>query len=174
MPVNIHSFAIAVAAAVLSVTASGARSAETAPEPESTDPLAPFERLVGGRWSIEGSYQEFEWGLGRRSVKARSYFVVDGEPILVSEGMWYWSPAEERIRGVFTAIEMPVVHFDYTTRFEGDVMLNELRSYDADGGETVYEETWEFTDDDHFLWKLFRKTADGLKEEMGGTFSRSE
>ena len=171
---NTHSIAMMVTAAVLSLAVSGASSEETATEPGSTDPLAPFERLVGGRWSIEGSCQEFEWGLGRRSVKARSYFVIDGEPMLVSEGMWYWNPAEEQIRGVFTAIEMPVVYFDYATRFEGDVMMNELRSYDAAGGKTVYEETWEFTDDDHFLWTLFRKTADGLKEEMGGTYSRSE
>lgn len=156
------------------LTASGASAQDNSPIPPATNPLAPFERLVGGRWSIEGSYQEFEWGVGRRSVKARSYFVVDGEAMLVSEGIWYWNPAEEKIRGVFTAIEMPVVLFDYTTRFEGSRMLSELRAYDAAGGETIYEETMEFTDEDHYLWKLFRKTADGLKEEMGGTYSRSE
>ena len=83
---NTHSIAMMVTAAVLSLAVSGARSEESATG--STDPLAPFERLVGGRWSIEGSYQEFEWGLGRRSVKARGYFVIDGEPMLVSEGMW--------------------------------------------------------------------------------------
>lgn len=31
-------------------------------------------------------------------------------------------PKEKQIRGVFTAVEMPVVFFDHTTRFEGDKM----------------------------------------------------
>ena len=35
---------------------------------QSENPLAPFERLIGGQWHIEGSYQEFEWGLGKQSV----------------------------------------------------------------------------------------------------------
>jgi hypothetical protein len=73
----------------------------------SSDPLAPFERLVGGQWYLdEGSHQEFEWGVGRQSVKARSYFVIDGERRLVSEGTWYWHQGEKQIKGALTAIEM--------------------------------------------------------------------
>jgi hypothetical protein len=135
-------------------------------------PLAPFGRLIGGQWHLEGSYQEFEWGVGRRSVRARSYFILERGPKLVSEGIWYWHPGEKQIRGVFTAIDMPVVFFDYRTRFEGAKMINELSSYDLTGGETAYVETWDFTDETHFEWKLFRKTPDGLQEEMGGTYAR--
>ncbi len=147
-----------------------------APDPQSSapDPLAPFERLVGGKWYLEGSYQEFEWGVGRRSVKARSYFIIDGEPKLVSEGVWFWHPGKEEIKGVFTAIDMPVVFFDYTTRFEGDKMVNDLLSYSAKGVETAYVETWDFTDATHFVWKLLKKAPDGMQEIMGGTYSKKE
>jgi hypothetical protein len=81
-------------------------------------------------------------------------------------------PGEKQIRGVFTASDMPVVFFDYTTRFEGDTMVNDLRAYGANGFETLYVETWDFTDDTHYVWRLLKKTPDGLQEEMGGTYSK--
>ena len=145
---------------------------EAAAQQSASDRLAPFDRLVGGQWHLDGSYQELEWGVGRRSVKARSYFVVDGEPMLVAEGIWFWHPGENQIKGVFTAVDMPVAFFDYTTRFEDNRMISDLRAYGPTGTETVYVETWEFTDDAHFVWTLMRQTPDGLQEEMGGTYTR--
>ena len=143
------------------------------PQPTS-NPLAPFERLVGAQWHLEGSYQEFEWGVGNRSVRSRSYFVVEGKPKLVSEGIWFWHPGEKQIKGTFTAIDMPVVFFDYTTRFEGSKMVNDLRSYDANGSETAYVETWDFIDDMQYVWKLMKKTPEGLQEVMGATYSKKK
>ena len=139
-----------------------------------SDPLAPFERLAGGEWHLEGSYQVFEWGVGRQSVKARSYFVVEGKPRLVSEGLWFWHPGEAKIKGIFTAIDMPVNFFDYTTRFEGNKMVNTLRAYAPGGKETVFEETWEFTDESHFEWKLMSETPDGMQQQMSGTYTRKK
>lgn len=137
-----------------------------------TNALSDFERLIGSQWHLEGSYQEFEWGVGQRSVKARSYFVIDGAPRLVSEGIWYWHPGEESIKGVFTAINMPVDVFEYRTRFEGNKLISELAAYDASGMRTAYIETWEFTDDAHFTWSLFLETADGPRKEMGGIYTK--
>lgn len=54
----------------------------------SHDPLAGFSPAIGGQWHLAGSYTELEWGVGRRGVNARRYFVVDGQPKLVSEGAW--------------------------------------------------------------------------------------
>jgi hypothetical protein len=162
---------MAVAAATFLVASPG-RAESSGAEQLAGNPLMPFERLIGGEWHLEGSYQEFEWGVGRKSVKSRSYFMVDGSPKLVSEGIWFWHPGEKEIKGVFTAIHMPVTFFDYTTRFEDKKMVNDLRSYDSNGNEMVYAETWDFKDDMHFVWKLLSKTPDGLKEEMGGTYTR--
>ena len=143
-------------------------------EPSAANPLADFERLIGGQWRLEGSYQEFEWGIGKRSVRGSNYFIVNGEPRLVSEGMWYWHPGDEMIKGVFAARDMPVDLFDYTTQFEGNRMVSELVSFGTHGDRTEYVETWEFTDDTHFTWTLFRKTPDGLEKEMGGVYTRSD
>lgn len=149
-----------------------ARSEEADTSPPQAGPLAPFARLVGGQWWLGESYQEFEWGVGRRSVRARSYFIVDGTPRLVSEGSWFRHPGRQQIRGFFTAIDMPVALFEYTTRFEQDRMVSELRAFDPDGGETRYLEILTFTSESQFVWKLFRPTPDGLEEEMGGTYTR--
>ena len=138
------------------------------------NPLTKFERLVGGQWHLEGSYQAFEWGVGRRSVIARSYFVVEGKPKPVSEGFWYWHPEEKQIKGIFVAIDMPVEVFEYTTRSEGNSIISELAAYDADGIKTKYEEVLEFLEDAHYVWTLFAETPEGPREEMGGTYSRKQ
>lgn len=144
------------------------------PSASAPNPITGFERLIGGQWHLEGSYQEFEWGVGRRSVVSRSYFVIEGQPKLVSEGIWYWHPERQKIEGIFTAIDMPVEVFEYTTHFEGNSMVSELAAYTADGSKTMYKEVWEFLDDAHFAWTLFAKTPEGFQEEMSGTYSRKQ
>jgi hypothetical protein len=138
------------------------------------NPLAPFERLIGGQWHLGTSYQEFEWGVGRRSVRARSYFFVADEPKLVSEGIWFWHPEDKKIKGVFTAIDMPVEIFEYTTRFEETGLVSELITYSPDGTRSEYVEKWEFQDESHFVWTLLVATPDGLKAEMTGTYARKQ
>ncbi len=98
--------------------------------------LAPFERLVGKRWFLgESTMQEFEWGVGRQSVRARGYVVAGGEAAeLISEGTWFWHPGAQAIKGAFTAVDMPISFFDYTTRFEGDSIVSELTAYPPSGG----------------------------------------
>ena len=135
-------------------------------------PLQGFERLIGGPLHLDESYQEFEWGVGRQSVRARSYFVVEGQPKLVSEGYWYWHPGEQKIKGLFTAIDMPVVLFEYATRFEGNMMVNDLKTFAANGNETSFAETWEFVDDVQFEWELTSELSDGTEAMMSGTYVR--
>lgn len=144
---------------------------EVRSEPDD-DPLAGFAPFIGGQWHLDGSYTELEWGVSRRAVNARNYFLVDGQAKLVSEGFWFWHPGEQQIKGVFTAIDMPVVLFLYTTRFEGDAMIGDLRAYASNGKETVFVETWKLEDDSHFSWTLTSETADGEVESMSGTYTR--
>jgi len=146
-------------------------SSAARPEP-AQDPLAGFVPFIGGQWHMEGSYTELEWGVSRQSVKARSYFVVDGHSKLVSEGFWYWHPGERQIKGIFTAIDMPVVLFVYTMRFEGAAMIGDLKAFAANGKETEFIETWKLVDDSHFAWTLSSMTADGQEQSMSGTYTR--
>lgn len=166
-----HALAIALMVVTLNTPAFAEKQAN-GPGAQAADHLAEFGRLIGGQWHLEGSFQEFEWGVGRQSVKTRGYFVIAGEPRLVSEGMWFWHAGEQRIKGIVTAIDMPVVLFEYTTWFEGNNMVSDLVAYTADGGKTAYTEKWEFLDDTRFEWSLFLTTPDGPRKEMGGTYTR--
>ncbi len=135
-----------------------------------SEPLAPFERFIGGAWHLDGSYQVFEWGLDRRVVHARSYAEIEGDTTLVSEGMWYWHPGEERIRGTVTAIRMPVSFFEYETRFDGDTTIHRLRSYGEMGGD--YVEHWTLEGEDHYRWTLFAEAEQGRERLMTGLYER--
>ncbi len=117
--------ALALVAIVISMPKTARLETETSDSLEH-NPLAGFERLIGGQWHLKGSYQEFEWGAGQRSVKAKSYFIFEGEPKLVSEGIWFWHPEAKEVRGIFTAVGMPVDLFEYKTHFESDSIVSDL------------------------------------------------
>jgi hypothetical protein len=134
--------------------------------------LAPFERLVGGEWRSGNTVQVYEWGPGRSSVIARSYSVDADRRVPVSVGLWYWHPANGMIEGRASAVDMPVALFEYETRFEGDMMRSEVVTYDADGESGVFVETWEFTGEDTYEWRLLTPRPDRTEVVMSATFKR--
>ena len=143
-------------------------------ESQPPDELRPFEQLVGGAWYLEtgDSYHVFEWGVGRRSVHSRSYFVSEDGDQLVSEGTWFWHPGADAIKGYATAIEMGIDVFEYTTWFEQDVAVHELRTWGPMAGDAPMRETWSFTDADHYEWALLEDRGDGFERIMGGRYER--
>ena len=139
---------------------------------EANNGLSSFSRLIGGKWYLGDSYQVFEWGLGQHSVKSSSYFIVDGVPQLISEGMWYRHPGKGEIEGIFSAINMPAVLFMYTTKFEQNKMLNELTTYTAEGKAETFSEVWEFVGKDSYKWTLYSNTAKVRQKIMEGIYKR--
>ena len=139
---------------------------------QGSSPLEPFSRLIGGEWHSGGSYQVFEWAVGKSAVKSRAYFWMNSEAQLVSEGSWYWHPGDQAIRGQFTAVNMPIVLFDYSTWFETNRMISDLRAYDKQGNELRYEEVWDFVSDDQYEWTLYRIDGSGRTKEMSATYQR--
>ena len=69
----------------------------------------------------------------------------------MSDGTWFWHSGDKAIKGIFVALDMPVVFFDYTTRFDGDKMINDLLTYDPAGTESIYTETWDFTEENTYV-----------------------
>lgn len=147
-------------------------------EPHETEtqphPLAGFERLMGGRWQLDNSYQTFEWGVGEMSVVSRSFVQTQSGDKLVSEGVWYVHPGDQVIRGVFTAIDMGIQLFEYETRFEGDEIISKLVTWDDNQQRGEWEERWTFTDKRHYIWELYELVDDGRKNVMRGVFVHYE
>jgi hypothetical protein len=139
-------------------------------EPEE---LAAFARLIGGRWTLDSTYHVFEWGVGKRSVRSSSYLAGDDGDQLVSEGIWFWHPGEQAIKGFATAVDMGIDVFEYTSHLEGDVLVHELEIYGPVAGENPLRETWTFTDDDHYEWALWEDAGNGYERQMSGVFERT-
>lgn len=139
---------------------------------DSSNPLAPFDPLIGGEWHQEGNYQVLAWGVGRKTVTSRHYFLVDGEPQLVSEGFWFWHPNEQTIKGTFVAIEMPVELFEYTTKFEGNKMVSELKAFTSEGVDEHYIEEWRFNGADQYTFSLYADTPEGRQQALELTYVR--
>jgi hypothetical protein len=138
---------------------------------EPPGPLAAFERLVGGRWYFGETYQVYEWGVGQRALRATAYLPSRAGPKRVSEGFWYFHPESGEIRATFVAIDMGFDLFEYVTSFEGDTMTS-LVSVHGPKGREHYIETFEFNDEDHYVWTLWRETPDGREKVMGGNYER--
>jgi hypothetical protein len=135
---------------------------------QSTNPLQPFEQFIG-EWELDNSLQVFEWGPGKTSVMAKSYQIgSDGSQTLVSEGMWFWHPGVQRIKGYITAINMSVSFFDYTTKFKNAKMMSELSAYNKKGNKSVYTEVMEMQSDSTYKWTLFQQD----NTVMEGVFKR--
>lgn len=136
------------------------------------NPLAGFERLIGGRWQLDNSYQTFEWGVGELSVVSRSYVQTLSGDKLVSEGLWFYRPGDQAIHGVFTSMDMGIQLFEYETRFEGEEIVSKLITWDENQQRGEWEERWKFTDEKHFIWELFELADDKRRNVMRGVFVR--
>ena len=134
--------------------------------------LAPLDRLVGGRWRLGESVQEYTWDMDRQQLNGRAWSTSAEGERLVSVGAWYYHPGKGSIVGSFVARDMGVALFEYTTRFEGDVMINEVVAWTPEGQASTYEEHWRFTGPDSYVWELYEAADAGPKKIMEGVFQR--
>lgn len=135
-------------------------------------PLAAFESLVGGEWTLGDGYQVLEWGVGKRSVIARSYQRGPAGPRLVSEGSWFFHPGKGAIVGYFTAVDMGVALFEYTTKGVPGGLESEIVTWDEQGRDAQYLERWILQGEDQYHWQLMTRADDGLSTVSEGTFTR--
>ncbi|MDR9409377.1 MAG: hypothetical protein RI573_11080 [Balneolaceae bacterium] len=164
-------FTICFSIIILSLSPHQIFSQELQPNSNS-NPLSGFETIIGGEWHQQGGYQIFKWGLGKKSVIADNYFIVEAEAQKVSEGVWFWHPGEQQIKGYFTAINMPVEFFDYSTRFIEDGIESDLSAYNSSGQLTQYSEKWVFDDQNQISWTLYSLEGNEKKQVMGGVLKR--
>ena len=52
------------------------------------------------------------------------------------------------------------------------MLRSNLETYTSDGTPEKYVETWEFTDENTYVWKLLSESDEGLQEVMGSTYTR--
>jgi len=140
-----------------------------AAEPE---PLAPFQRLIGGQWVMGSAYQTLEWGVGHRSVVANSYQRDENGDHLVSEGIWFFHPGKQTIVGYFTAVRMGISLFEYQTVASETGLQSEITAWDEQGRPAKYQERWILQGDERYLWQLFAAGEGNSEPVLEGVFTR--
>jgi hypothetical protein len=130
------------------------------PSTPPADPLLPFARFVGGAWETEGDFKvhvAYEWGLNKKLLKIKSYFVGKNGPQLAYESVVYWHPQKKEV--VFQSISAQGGMFDGVMTPKGDVYTSVFTSYEGDKV-VPFRQTIEFLDDDHVLWTVLGKKGD--------------
>ena len=162
MPAPIPLLASLLLTAVLLL---GARPAPAAGQEQ----LEALGALVAGEWETADSRHVFEWGVGRRVLRSRSYFSEGGGWRLVSEGQWFWDAQAGVIRGTVLADGMPFHRMEYRARVDGDRVVHRLRTFGPATPE--YVETWTFTGNE-YRWQLEEATETGREPVMSGVYRR--
>lgn len=104
-----------------------------------------------------------------KAIRSKGYFLVDGTWKLVSEGLWYWDPDAHTIRSVVVAIDMPVEHFEYRSRVEGDRIVHDLQVFGPEPGRFI--EVWSFDGDEYTYW--LERPGGGGERLLGGSFRKA-
>ncbi len=88
----------------------------------------------------------------------------------MSEGMWFLDSAEDALRGVVVAIEMPVDLFLYRSEVQGNEIVHDLVARGDAGG--TFVERWPY-DDDGYRWSLEQEKGGAAVQIMSGAYRRS-
>lgn len=133
--------------------------------------LAPLNHLAGGEWELNGRYQAFEWSLDKQLLTAKSYTIKQDTVQILSEGIFFWHPEKQVIKGFVKSINMPVDLFDYTTQAFEDSLQSKIFAYGYNGAVTEYMEIIHILNDSTYEWKLYEATRQ--KVLMQGIFKRT-
>ncbi len=138
-----------------------------------TNPLQPFEFLVGGEWSTPTTVQTFEWGVGNQTVHSKLYFINATDTVLTGEISWFWHHGEEKIKGFGHLLSDQISFFDYSTEFtDSNRMNNSIVGYNQQGQALNIIESIEFLDTDEYRWTMYDRVLDELKPQLSITFTR--
>ncbi|MBT8405114.1 MAG: hypothetical protein KJP18_14725 [Gemmatimonadetes bacterium] len=163
--------ALSASAAVAAQEPAAAIQPAAAQEPVATpQPLQEFGALAIGVWQDATSWHVLEWTLGETAIRSRSYSASPSDSSLVSEGLWFWDPSEETIRGVVVAQGMPIELFEYRSEVRGGRIVHDLEAHGPAGGR--YIETWIF-EGDGYRWTLEQEVEGSPALLMDGAYRRS-
>jgi len=168
---RVINFIVLLTALLVSAVMVRAGESSRAPAQNGAAALADLGRLVGGEWRAPDSpyYHVFEWGVPNQTIIGHTYSVADDG--LSSEARWFWHPREEVLRGY--AIDATGTFFaEMTTRFDGEVMINDLETFAPDGAVGHYTGEWTFPSANSYDWVLFLNVDGSRERQMGLTFSR--
>lgn len=133
--------------------------------PEELEPLIP---LIDGDWEIDATrsdgtaihlHSTFEWGLGRRSIRSRTWHIeADGSQRAVTDSCYYWHPGRRTL--LMIGIGEDGRLSEGTLHFDGDTLVFEYAVHTPEGSTDLHER-WRFIDDGTVEQSLWSEAEDG-------------
>jgi hypothetical protein len=142
------------------------------------DRLAPLERFAG-EWTVDGKWTSgeslharsvYEWGLGKKILKARTYVMNGDKEYQRYEGVLAWHPEKKSL-------------FEISFSFDGSISEYLIESTDKDTlriGWQAFDpdkpprarQVIKFLDKDSFQWTVSPKDGDDWKALIDATWKR--
>ena len=140
---------------------------------QNSNPLQPFEYLIGGEWTTQTTVQIFEWGVGNKSVYSRLYVKNGSDTTLSGEITWFWHPGEKQIKGYGHLVSNQLSFFDYTSTFTHPTRMdNIVLGYNNTPVSVPIFESIEFIDENTYRWTMYENVLNDLKPLMNLDFKR--
>jgi hypothetical protein len=154
-------------------------SLRAAEKPQAEDRLAPLERFVGA-WTVDGKWSDgqslqarsvYEWGLGRKILKAKTFVRNGDKEYQRYEGILAWNPDKKSL-------------FEISFTYDGSMTQVLIESKDKDtlllgwtpfapGKPAPVRQTIVFLDNDHFRWTVELKQGEEFKQIIAATWKRT-
>jgi hypothetical protein len=151
-----------------------------ADSPADDDKLAPLERFAG-EWTVDGKWANgealharsvYEWGLGKKILKAHTYVMNGDKEYQRYEGVMAWHPDKKSL-------------FEISFSFDGSISEVLIESTDKDTLRIGWQpfdpdkpprvrQVIKFLDKDSFQWTVSLKDGDDWKPLIDATWKRKQ
>lgn len=141
----------------------GTPSTSAGPPALVPQPMAPFSRLIGGRWKMtttagRDTFDTWTWGPGKQSIRSmRVGTLTDGDP-WATMTVYYWHPTLREVRLLSVGSVMRGVG-EGMIRFEGDT-AESVFTLNQSGGPRNLRDSWTFAGPDKYHDELSEKVRD--------------
>jgi hypothetical protein len=147
-------------------------------KPGAENKLSALERFVG-EWTVEAKWADgsslvarsvFEWGLGKKILKAQT-FVKDGDKEYQRyESIMAWHPEKKSLYQISFAFDGAISEVIVETKDKGTLQVGWTPF--ADGKPSNVRQTLRFKGDDRFQWVVELKDGKDWKQLIDATWKR--
>jgi hypothetical protein len=143
-----------------------------------SNPLAPLERFAG-EWTVHGKWNNgeelqarnvYEWGLGNKILKAKTFVNSDKGEYQRYEGVMAWHSKKKSLFIISFAYDGNITENVIEAKGE-DTLLIGFTPLHA-GEPNKVRQTIQFMDKDHFTWKVELQGDQGWQVLIDATWAR--
>lgn len=143
--------------------------------------LAPLERFLGGQWEVHGTWSSgeplhartvYELGVGGRFIQAKTYVLRgDGTEYQRYETLYGWNASDEAMAFTSYAYDGSITEGTIIPT-DADTFSFVVTRVSPSASDTIGQ-TIEFLSDDEARWKVWLETAEGKRQLLDASWTRT-